>query len=69
MGKVQAKHEYFHKGVDNQKTPDCVVDLRRPEAKTIEKYGLSCKLGLASWLESVKTSFAAYVKEIEDIIY
>lgn len=51
--KAQSKYQYFHKGVDKQKTADITVDFRKPSSKTMDKWSEEERSGLAEFLEDV----------------
>lgn len=61
---MQSKHEFFHSGVDNQKRPDIVVDLRRKNTKEISKWTPQEKEEAKIWLKSVEHVFNAFKEEI-----
>lgn len=62
--KAQLKHEFFHKGVDNQKTPDIIIDMRRPSKEQMKLWSVGSKIGIRAWLASVDQSYKAFRKEI-----
>jgi hypothetical protein len=66
MSKAQSKHEYFHKGFDNQKRPDIVIDLRRPSADTMAKWTPEQKKHLPAFIKTCEAVFAAFVTELKE---
>jgi hypothetical protein len=62
--KAQSKHEFFHRGVDNQKTPDIIIDMRRPSKEQMKLWPLRSKIGLRAWLSDIDRSYKAFRKEI-----
>lgn len=61
---MQSKQEFFHSGVDNQKRPDIVIDLRRIDAKKILDWTKEQKLELKEWLDHCEDQFRIFKKEL-----
>lgn len=66
MSKAQSKREFFHKGVDQQKSADVIVDLRRPSSEQIKKWTLSQRIQLLAFLSDCRATFDAFEKELKD---
>lgn len=60
----QSKHEYFHKGTDNQKRPDIVMDLKRPSAEKMAEWSQAEKAGLLNFIDTCQRVFAAFINEL-----
>jgi hypothetical protein len=60
----RAKHEFFRNGAEVQKTADIIVDLKRVEKKTIEKWTPAQRQLAADWLNEVERSFRIFKSEI-----
>lgn len=65
MSKAQTKHEYFHKGLNLQKRPDIVIDLKRPSAETMSKWTADQKKHLPAFIKTCEAVFEAFIKEIK----
>lgn len=65
MSKAQSKHEYFHKGFNNQKHPDIVIDLRRPSSENMSKWTPEQKEHLPAFIKTCEAVFAAFINEIK----
>lgn len=65
MSKAQSKHEYFHKGFNNQKRPDIVIDLRRPSKETIEKWTPEQKKNIPAFIKTCEAVFSAFINELK----
>lgn len=66
MPLAQSKREFFHKGVDNQKRPDIVIDLRRVSPDKIKEWSLSQRLMALAFIRDARNTFNAFEKEIKD---
>lgn len=65
MGKyAQAKREFFHSGVDNQKRPDIVVDLKRPSLEQMKLWTVRQKIAALQWIAGCERDFKIFKKEI-----
>ena len=58
---IKSKHEYFHKGADNQKRPDIVMDSKRPSSEKIAKWSEEEKVELVSFIANCQRVFAAFI--------
>lgn len=65
MALSQSKHEYFHKGVDDHKRPDIVIDLRRPSAEKMEKWTPDQKKHLPAFIKTCELAFSAFITELK----
>jgi hypothetical protein len=61
---VQSKHEYFHLGVNNQKTPDIVIDLRRVDRKKMKQWTPEQRRGLLDFMKTCEEAFETFKGEI-----
>lgn len=66
MSKAQSKHEYFHKGVNLQKRPDIVIDLKRPSRETMAKWTPEQKKHLPAFIKTCEAVFAAFINELKE---
>lgn len=65
MSKVQSKHEYFHRGVDNQMRPDIIIDLRRPSVDSMIKWTPEQKKDLLAFIKTCEAVFNAFITELK----
>lgn len=68
MSKIKIKHEYFRNDFIIQKTPDVVVDLRRPPVDELSKLTPDQVANLLIFIKSCEDTFCAFIKEIKDNI-
>jgi hypothetical protein len=61
---AQSKHEYFHLGITNQKTPDITVDLKRVDIKKMARWTPQQREHLLGFLERCTESFEAFKQTI-----
>ncbi len=66
---MQSKHQYYHKGADNQKNADITVDLKRPDVKKISKWSPEEKASLPEFIATCERVFAAFINELKKQIY
>ena len=64
---VQSKNEFFSKGVENQKRPDIVINLKRKDIKQIKKWTDIERNEALKWLEEQEIRFKAFVDTIRSI--
>jgi hypothetical protein len=64
--KAQTKHEFYHRGTDNQKRSDISIDMRRPSKEQMKLWSVRSKIGLRAWLTDIDKSYKAFRKEIMD---
>lgn len=62
----QSKHEYFHKGADNQIRPDIVIDLKRPAPEKMGKWTDAERASLPDFIATCEQVFAAFVSELKN---
>lgn len=65
INKVQIKYEYFRDGVDDQKHPDIIIDLRRPDVKTMNKWSKGQRKHLTDFISACESAFASFITEIK----
>lgn len=63
---MQAKHQFYHKGVDNQTRSDVTIDLRRPATSKIKKWSMSERLLLLAFIKDCRSVFDAFEKELTE---
>lgn len=61
---AQSKQEFFHNGVDNQKTPDIIVDLKRVSTEQISLWPREQRSHLIQWLSDCERSFDRFRQAI-----
>ncbi len=53
----QSKSSFYHKGTENQKTADIIMDLRRPHDKEVTKWTKEQKDECKEWLSLCERIF------------
>lgn len=66
---AQSKHEYFHKGADNQKKADIVINLKRPSSEKMKDWLLDEKADLPDFIATCERVFAAFINELKSGIH
>ena len=61
---AQSKREFFHSGVDNQKRPDIVVDLKHPSVEQMKLWSVRQRMSVLQWIEDCEKTFKVFKKEI-----
>jgi len=61
---ASTKHQYFNKGVNEQKRADITIDLRRPDKKQIATWTPQERKEVNEWLKMVEKVFKAFKEEI-----
>lgn len=64
---VQSKREFFRNGVDNQKRPDIVIDLKRMEAKKIDTWTPEQRDYAKKFIRETRRVFDAFAEAIENL--
>ena len=62
----RSKHEYFLKGVANQKAPDIVFDMRRKENADLSQLTEDKKADLLRWMGRVSSVFETFISEMKN---
>jgi hypothetical protein len=60
----QSKTEFFKNGVNDQKTPDIVISLRRPDMSKINKWTMEEKQHALRFLDDAQKQANAFFKEL-----
>lgn len=63
---TKSKHQYFHKGIGNQKRASIVVDLRRPPLKKMDKWTAEERATLADWIKECERSFGNFIATLNE---
>lgn len=62
---AQSKREFFRKGVNEQKTPDIVIDLKRVDIKAIDGWTDEQKKQAFDFCIESRRTFKAFMEAIE----
>lgn len=65
MALAQSKHEFFHKGVDAQKRPDIVIDLKRPSPEKMMEWSPEEKKDLPEFIATCERVFERFIGELK----
>ncbi len=65
---MQSKHQFYHKGVDNQKRADITIDLKRLDKTKIAQWTPDQKKDLESFINRADKIFTVFKNEILDAI-
>jgi DnaJ-class molecular chaperone len=61
---ASSKHEFFHKGVLNQITPDIIVSFKRPDSKKLKEWAADQSESLKEFLQTCENSFTSFKEEV-----
>ena len=61
---MKFKSEFFHKGINDQKSPDVIISLNRPDGEKIKDWTVEQKLLLRAWINDIESKFSAFKTEL-----
>jgi hypothetical protein len=65
---MQAKHQFYRKGVDNQKRADITIDLKRLDKSEMTKWTNKEKAEATLFINQVEGVLKAFIAEIRESI-
>jgi hypothetical protein len=65
---MQTKHQFYHKGTDNQKRADITIDLKRLDKEKMKGWTVEQKIMAKSFIERVSGIFEVFKNEILEAI-